>query len=223
MSREDTHLWFGFVDRPARAMGLAKNLSSDEKDRADGINSATLKNRFVASRGLLRAILGLYFNADPSSLSFEYGRHGKPYLSAANAARDIRFSVSNSGPYLACALVVGRDVGVDIESVRTFTSMDRFVNRFFSEDEKEEFQSLGRNARPRLFFEIWTSKEAYLKATGDGLARDPQSVSITRGSRQTVRVCVFSEGGWRPAPWTIYRFEPRVGLLASLAIGRPVS
>lgn len=183
------------------------------------MSSAELKGRFVVSHGLLRAILGLYCDTDPGSLNLQYGRYGKPFLADTKEVDHIGFSVSHCGSSLALALIRERDIGLDIEAIRSFSGMAKFVERFFSKDEREEFQSSKGDHRTRAFFETWTGKEAYVKGTGEGLAKNLRRISVAQGSGGIRKVRVFSRRGWNPVPWTVYNFEPEVGLLAGLAVG----
>lgn len=219
LSREAIHLWLGPINGRSWPSNLKTSLSSEEKDRAHRIESDDLRNRYINSHGLLRAILGRYCNKDPSSLNFWYGCRGKPYLSS-KFPHDIRFSVSNTGSFVAYAFVLERNIGVDIEPVRAFRSMNRFVARYFYEHGKKEFQSLKGQTRVRSFFRVWTGMEAYLKGTGDGLARNLREISFVRESDGSSGVYAFSGGLWNPTPWTIYHFEPEDGIVASVALER---
>lgn len=100
---------------------------------------------------------------DPSfllPLSIEKEPCGKPYL------RDSKlfFSLSHSRSFAACA-VSDTPVGIDLEGERPMH--EPVLRRCFSEQE----QALIRRAdRPDFaFIQLWTQKESYLKATGDGL------------------------------------------------------
>jgi 4'-phosphopantetheinyl transferase len=59
--------------------------------------------------------------------------------------------------------------------------MGRVAAHFFSADEKAAFERLAQAERARFFFRTWVRKEAYLKATGSGLALDPAKVSVADG------------------------------------------
>lgn len=81
------------------------------------------------------------------------------------------FNISHSGEY-AVAAVSEYEIGIDIEKIRPYRN--GVAKRCFSEKEKELLQN--RNEKEKIFFYIWTLKEAYLKATGEGITRDLSGV-----------------------------------------------
>lgn len=86
-------------------------------------------------------------------------------------------SLSHSGGWIAVAACETGRIGIDVETLRNVApSLER---RCLS---AAELAWLDR-AKPGVprglrFFRLWTAKEAYLKATGVGLAADPREVSI---------------------------------------------
>jgi 4'-phosphopantetheinyl transferase len=145
-------------------------LSSDETARASRFHFQRDRQRFVASRALLRTILGNYLAIEPSSLSFSYSKREKPSLGPAHSGSGITFNVSHSGVIALFAFTCHRDIGVDVEQVRHSSDLDAVARRFFSAHEQDQLATLASEARIEAFFRCWTRKEAYIKATGDGLA-----------------------------------------------------
>lgn len=94
---------------------------------------------------------------------YHYGRWGKPYITDGPY-----FSLSHSGEYAACA-VSAEEVGLDIQKIREI-SCDRLAHRFFTEKEWKALLGCDEAERDRLFYRLWTRKEAYGKFTGRGLA-----------------------------------------------------
>ncbi len=89
------------------------------------------------------------------------------------------FNLSHSGSLVAIALARGREVGVDIESVHQMDDWPRLAGRIFSPRELCELHSLPRQQQPQAFFNGWTRKEAYLKATGEGLTDALAAIEVT--------------------------------------------
>jgi len=147
-----------------------KLLSPDESTRASRFHFSSDRQSFVASRALLRTILGGYLSADPKGLRFSYSKKEKPSLEAAGTGSDVTFNISHSGGIALFAFTRRREVGVDIEKVRRDFDVEAIARRFFSLHERKQLATVSPEERADAFFRCWTRKEAYIKATGDGLS-----------------------------------------------------
>lgn len=87
-----------------------------------------------------------------------YNERSKPYI---KDDPDFFFNISHSGEWV-CLAVSSREVGVDIE--KHDEKRTRLAKRFFSEKEQQVCRSV------KDFFDIWTQKEAFIKAIGVGLS-----------------------------------------------------
>lgn len=156
---------------------LALSLSPEEQARADRFTFAEGRRRFVATRGSLRKVLGQCLGVDPRKLTFETGAHGKPFLMTDYAGdpntpqpHPLQFNVSHTDDLAVIAVAWDREVGIDIERLDREVDMVGLAKRFFSTREAEAVLTAGPTTRRQIFFRIWTSKEAYIKARGEGLA-----------------------------------------------------
>lgn len=147
-----------------------KILSADEKERAARFHFPTDRQNFAAGRALLRIILGGYLAVDPNELSFAYAKNDKPLLAAAFTKSGITFNVSHSGGIALYAFARERELGIDIELVKRDVDVEAIARRFFSAHEQEQLAGVPPSAKVEAFFRCWTRKEAYIKATGDGLS-----------------------------------------------------
>lgn len=96
---------------------------------------------------------------------YEYGGSGKPYFKDY----PIQFNLSHSGQYVFCG-TSAQEIGVDIQELRGGREL-QLARRYFSPGEYQALESCkDREGRKRLFFSMWTRKEAYGKMTGQGLA-----------------------------------------------------
>jgi 4'-phosphopantetheinyl transferase len=171
LPEDEVHLWR--VDLEATGANESrwqKLLSPDEAARASRFHFPVDRQRFVASRALLRTILGAYLGTDPNTLSFAYSQKEKPSLVQAHAGSRVTFNVSHSGGIALLAFTRRRDIGVDVEQVRRDFDVEAIAQRFFSPYEKNQLTSLPNGERFEAFFRCWTRKEAYIKATGEGLS-----------------------------------------------------
>ena len=167
----DVDVWvFALPERPAGIASLWPVLGSDERSRAERFRRPTDRNRYVVAHAALRTILARYVEADPAGLRFVFGRHGKPALAREPRWPDVRSNLSHSGGIAACAIALGREVGIDVEELDGARASMAVAARHFSPGELAALQGLGERDRQRGFFNCWTRKEAYIKARGEGLS-----------------------------------------------------
>jgi 4'-phosphopantetheinyl transferase len=217
---DEIHVWHAALDREGKVFDrLESTLSLEEKARADRFHFVNDRNRFVVARGLLRELLGRYLHQAPAGLEFSYGRHGKPFLSGKDASSQLCFNLSHSSNLVVYAIARERNLGIDVEHMRPESAGEDIARRYFSAREVSDLQSLPPEARVEGFFQCWTRKEAYLKATGMGLqiALDSFAVSLMLGQpAQFV-------GGVEPC-WQLASYHPAESYLAAVAYdGAPSS
>jgi 4'-phosphopantetheinyl transferase len=148
---------------------LAYTLSPDEVERAERFRFDLDRQRFIAGRGLLRRILGRYLSAEPSDIEFDYGPNGKPSLAGDFARSGLIFNLAHCEDLALVAVIRRGMIGVDVERVRSLPDADDLASRFFSPRERSRYRDCQFGKRPAAFFNIWTRKEAWLKATGEGI------------------------------------------------------
>lgn len=194
-----------------------ETLSEGERARAARFHFAADRDRFVASHAAQRGILASYLGVEASSLVFGEGAQGKPFLNAPAHGRSLRFSLSHSGDLALLAVSSGREVGVDVERVRPRADLAAFVARYFSPREREALARIPSDDRLRAFYEIWTLKEAYLKACGDGLLRELDAFDVTVGDAAPRLLAVRDRPGdeWR---WGLRRLALGEGSVGALAV-----
>jgi 4'-phosphopantetheinyl transferase len=170
------HVWQLNLERSEEELGaLAELLSTDERDRAARFHFARDRHHYIAGRGILRNILARYLDQPARDLVFSYGLRGKPILSGA----PLQFNLAHSGGVAVIALSRDRSVGIDVEQIRVVPSWEGVTNSFFSAMEREAIQSLPSVDRLGAFFTCWTRKEAYLKATGEGIGVPLDSFDVS--------------------------------------------
>jgi 4'-phosphopantetheinyl transferase len=203
--------------RPAAGaeMQLRRLLSPDEIARAAGFQLEQTRLRFVVVRGLLRQILARALTAAPAQLEFAYGAHGKPALGGRHTGAGLEFSVSHSGDYALIGLAMRRAIGVDIEQLRPMPDFAGMAAGYFSDAEMRALDTFAETERLRAFFRCWTRKEAFMKATGEGMGIALDSFSVELGAGDETRL---SAGG----DWTVRGLALDRACEAAVAVaGRP--
>ena len=93
----EVHVWRASLDESTPQLdSFLHTLAADERTRAERFHFQRDRERFIIAHGVLRAILGLYLNRAPKSLSFCYSSHGKPALAGESGGDAIRFNMSHS-------------------------------------------------------------------------------------------------------------------------------
>ncbi|MEX1186564.1 MAG: 4'-phosphopantetheinyl transferase superfamily protein [Gemmatimonadaceae bacterium] len=197
---EEVHLWRFPLAAPDNSDG-AVNLPEEERRCAEAMQSPTARRSFVAGQSALRALLSSYTGTPAGEIAFSRAAHGKPML--ASPVAPLEFNVSHSGDWGVIALA-RVPVGVDVEQIRPGRSSPALERRFLTESERA---LLGRRARAdgdAAFFVVWCRKEAYLKATGFGLA-----APFSRIDSSAARLPDLHESGAQLAgdtPWSVAEF-----------------
>jgi 4'-phosphopantetheinyl transferase len=192
-------------------------LSNSERTRYLRFKNEEARRGYLVSRVLLRKTLSFYADVPPDAWEFLTGKFGRPSIAAPSTDADLRFSVSHTVGLVACAIGVGRDVGVDVETVDCGFDPIDIATEFFAPCELQALLSEPVGKRHERFFSYWTLKEAYAKATGMGLSAplDAFWFSLDNG---WPRIC-FGEGSRDdPKHWRFFQFSPTIAHKASLAI-----
>ena len=127
-------------------------LSPDESVRASRIVVEEKQDQKASSRAHLRRILARYVDADPKSLRFEYGEHGKPGL-AENP--NPRFNLSHSEKVGLVGVTTDVRIGIDVEQARGGRAFSALAHRFFSVEESTALEELTESERPAAFYRAW--------------------------------------------------------------------
>ena len=172
-------VWSVRLDEPARAGSEVVVLSPDEIARASRFHFEKDRIHFTRCRSALRDLLVEYLTIPAAEIRFEYLTSGKPQLAPEQNPSGLQFNVSHSANMALIA--VGREhrLGVDIEKIRGDVDTTALAERFFSLRERAGLQALPDHLRVPGFFACWTRKEAFLKATGEGLSFPLEDFSVT--------------------------------------------
>lgn len=207
------------LDLSAEALrGLAGTLSVDEHARASRFKFDRDRNRFIAARGQLRIALGRCSGADASRIEFAYGPRGKPALAGDFAAAGLHFNLSHSEDLALLGVTTAGPVGVDLERVRRLPEFDLLVSRFFSARERVGFLALPADQKPTAFFKLWTRKEAWLKATGEGISEALGQVEVTFLPAQPAQLLSLPDGTQDVNDWSLHEVVVPAGFVAAVAV-----
>ncbi len=217
LEEPDVHIWW--VSLAPRAETLVEwraLLSADEQARAERYHFERDRLHFIAGRAFLRLRLGAYLGVEPARLVFDYSPLGKPALKMTVEGRTLLFNFSNSADRALAVFHWQQPLGVDLEWVHPMPDEDGFARQFFCAAEIALLGSRKGMAKRETFFELWTCKEALLKAMGDGLNRPINEVEVALEGGTARLVAIAGD----PAPasaWQLTLFRPAPGFQAALA------
>lgn len=146
--------------------GMLDNLSETERQKAASFRLPLMRQRYIAVRYLVRKTLGHYLQTEPRALQFYADTYGKPFL----ACGSLHFNISHTADLLMIAVANFPDIGIDVESIKPRGSLDGLAVRCFTETEYQTWRELPGTQQEKVFYRLWTKKEAFVKAVGRGIA-----------------------------------------------------
>ncbi|OOG43697.1 4'-phosphopantetheinyl transferase superfamily protein [Rhodanobacter sp. C05] len=181
--------------------------------RDDEIHVWHLTYQATQGRAPLRRVLAAYLGIDADAVALVAGEHGRPAL-AAGHDQSLGFNWSHSGDQALIA--IGRHVspGIDVERRRERPRALEIAQRYFSVDEAAALAALPAANRSAAFLELWTAKEAVLKALGHGIAFGLHRLSIANASEQLILLQLEDDD---VLAWQLRRLPVDTTLLAALA------
>ncbi|HEY9737016.1 MAG TPA: 4'-phosphopantetheinyl transferase superfamily protein, partial [Trichocoleus sp.] len=175
--------------------------------------------RYGLSRGGLRQLLSRYVNCAPADLAFEYETKGKPHLCIEGQRSALQFNLSHSGDWVVYGMSCDRAIGIDIEQIRPLRDLRQMAQRCLTAEELVAFEPLPAEAAQTQFFRYWTGKEAFLKATGQGLTRAMSDVEADLLKGRIIPQAGTT--GWDQS-WHLHLWQPEEGYVgATVYSGAP--
>jgi 4'-phosphopantetheinyl transferase len=210
LSSGNIHVWkIELQSGELQLKSWQETLSRDEVSRAERFHFPIHRQRFIIGRGSLRYILSYYLGVEPAQVQFAYQQHGKPILADRFAESRLCFNLAHSQDLALCAVNYQHPIGVDLEYIRSLSDVESLAQRFFLPGEYDLLRSLPPDQRQHCFFRYWTCKEAYLKATGDGLIQLEQ-VEVCLQVGVPARLLVSDQ-------WSLREFVPADSFVAAIA------
>ncbi len=156
------HLWLCRADHAIGNQALQARykvlLSSEELNLCERIRNPRQQHSALLTRVLVRTVLSEYASIE----------RGKPCI--ANPHSTLCFNLSHSRDWIVCAVGAGFELGVDVEFCHPDRDVLRLAKRFFSPHEFAALFSLSAEQSIDRFYDFWTLKESWLKATGLGIS-----------------------------------------------------
>ncbi|MEO8589314.1 MAG: 4'-phosphopantetheinyl transferase superfamily protein [Flavobacteriales bacterium] len=147
-------------------------LDKAELERAARFRFEPDRERYIIGHGLLRELLGRYLGEDPSLVRMARGEFGKPYIEGS----PLHFNLSDTKDAVLIAFAHGQEIGADVETMTRTVDHQAVSEHYFTPEEIEDIAQADDGKR--RFLELWTRKEAVLKASGVGIMDDLRVLQV---------------------------------------------
>lgn len=215
ISPDQTHVWVFDLGSPEHDYQFWEHfLSSEEIDRAEYYQFAADRLRFAARRGILRRLLGWYTGLDPAEIIYQVNPFGKLSL----IKQTLAFNLSHSQDRIVFAFTLEKTVGVDIEQVRPLPHFSRMAEYWFSLEERASLSALPPALQLESFYHIWTQKEAYLKARGEGLSLSLKDFSVSADPNEPGKLLALRDAMDNACLWKMLNYIPETGWRVAVCV-----
>lgn len=192
-------------------------LDREESHRMSRLLVAEDRRDYAAAHALLRQTLTEVIpDIEPEGWYFEQTARGKPYVCLAQAGiPPVRFSLTHTHGLVACIVSKRVEVGVDVESRSRTIEVELLMRDVCSFDEQQQIRLAAPPDRADRFFDLWTLKEAYLKALGLGITGGMSQISF---DLRTPEIIVASTQEQTAQRWWFALIGPTVECRAAVAL-----
>jgi len=203
LAENEIHVWTLNPKLIIENETLRALLSSAEREKVDRYRLASSQHTALITRAFIRLLLSQYAPSPPQTWQFTVGKMGKPEIEHNRLG--LRFNLSHNDELIVCAICLNNDIGCDIENLSRKISVNAIAKRFFSEQEAQRIK-----ADPTRFFEYWTLKEAFVKATGLGISQGLETFSFQINDSKRKKIndnieLTFNKGCKQASPQNWYQ------------------
>ncbi len=191
LSQQAVVLWLDLDDPAIRPL---TELPATEEDVSRAAAYGVARTYFLARRAVLRHFIARRLGCAAEAVAISTDSSGAPVLSAPRQSAELFLSISGRGAFAAFA-IASRPIGVDIEILGPAEDVPMAM---LHANEAARLAGLDPASRHKAFLEIWTVKEAYLKALRIGLSREPSEIEVRFEEESGIRLF----DAWRPVTVT---------------------
>jgi 4'-phosphopantetheinyl transferase len=201
------------LEKDADSLSALESLLDDaERARVASRATSQLRRRATVSLASRRLLAADVLDVMPGDVTLAAGADGRR-SAAARGAAPVAISVSTCGETGIAAVARHGAVGVDVEDLGEVPEGETFMALVATPSERRTLETLDVAARRRALLVLWTRKEAYLKATGEGIGSRLASLDVPLSAG-------LHGAPWRPdgdVTWFLFDLDcPRPGLAGTL-------
>ncbi|MGH2688200.1 MAG: 4'-phosphopantetheinyl transferase family protein [Actinomycetota bacterium] len=191
-------------------------LSAEEVQRYRRISAPGAARRFAVARWLARTALSHNAEIGASEWRFAAGRHGRLEVAGPRPAERLRFNLSHTPGLVACVVCRDLDCGVDCEDAGRPVDVGALARRL-PPGEAKALEAAPGEERTHLFLSLWTLKEAFAKARGDGVPVALRGVAFSIDGA-SIRCTITAGLHDDPSQWQFALLRPTPRHLVGLAV-----
>jgi 4'-phosphopantetheinyl transferase len=207
----EVHIWSANINENYNELLRHSYLSEEEKRQAVSFHQDIDGYLFSVRHNLLRIILARYLDCQPEEIKFKRNAFQKPAIDYPISP--IQFNLSVSSNRFVAAFCQNHSVGVDIELIRQLGNIDRLIFDYFTQDESAWILSRPNHEKTSAFFDLWTKKEALIKAVGQGL-----SIPLNQLNVLSPHPVFWNSEDWHIIPLSVFE-----DCRSALAINSPLT
>ncbi|HEX8706057.1 MAG TPA: 4'-phosphopantetheinyl transferase superfamily protein [Myxococcaceae bacterium] len=219
---DEVHVWIVEPEKITEPRLLERYhalLDSSERERHQRFHFEKHRHQFLVSHALVRLSLSRYAPVPPEAWSFTLGTHGRPEVTGQGTPR-LYFNLSHTDGMAICAVSLEPEVGADVEDTLRHGMTVEVADRFFAPTEAATLRALPEERQRERFFELWTLKEAYIKARGMGLSLPLEHFAFELRPGEPPRITFDPRLVDEPSSWRFFQLQLSARHQAALAVRR---
>lgn len=212
-SERHIDVWLAYyneISDPSLHAAYRSLLTEEERGKEFRFYFPDDQRRYLVTRAMVRTVLSRYLPAvDPRSWRFANNSYGRPEICNLSSAEcGLRFNISHTRGLIAIGVAHQRELGVDVENLRTREVSLDIADRFFAEPEVAELATVPKRRQQDRFFEYWTFKESYIKARGMGLSIPLEQFSFHYPHERGVHIAIDPQLEDDASRWAFWQYRP---------------
>ncbi|HSD64457.1 MAG TPA: 4'-phosphopantetheinyl transferase superfamily protein [Ignavibacteriaceae bacterium] len=219
INQNEVHVWnypLNIVDTDVEYFyGL---LTDEEKKGIDKIRLQGVRDGRVISKVIVKDIISKYLGVNSDQIKYSYNRFGKPVLPEDINFPGLNFNISHSESLGIIALVKQKQIGVDLERIIDLADLDDIIKLCFSKNEQGFFKDLEGLEKTKLFYKVWTGKEAFIKAIGKGFSFPLENISFELNINKEIIISEISDFQDNIDKWHVYNFSPEENYTSTIVV-----
>jgi 4'-phosphopantetheinyl transferase len=190
-----------------------QTISPSERDRIRAFRRWEDAMSSLLARRLMIDLVANSLGCEPATVMISREPSGRPVVTSA-CHDAVRVTAAHSGEWVAAAVSTRGRIGIDLEVARPVS--DGLPERCCAPTERDWLRRDASADVAVRFFQLWTLKEAFLKAIGLGLAIDPRTLAVDISEHQPPVLRVAPDG-IDPAEWRFVTWQALPGLWLAVA------